>query len=175
MPNILHIDASAHSTSSISRKASAQIVAALDGTVKRRDVGSHPLPFIDAAWADARMTDPNERSQDDVNRLALSDTLVAELQTADTIVIGVPLYNFGVPATFKAWMDLVARPGVTFHYTADGPVGLLEGKKAIVAVATGGVPVGSEMDHLTPHLKLFLGFIGITDVEFHAAKELVDA
>ena len=106
-------------------------------------------------------------------RLALSDQLIRELQDADTIVIGAPIYNFGAPASLKAWMDLVARPGVTFRYTPDGPEGLLTGKKAIVTVASGGVPVGSDIDFLSSHLKFFLGFIGITDVEIHAAKEII--
>ena len=98
---------------------------------------------------------------------------MAELQAADTIVIGTPIYNFTSPASLKAWMDLVARPRVTFHYTENGPEGLLSGKKAIIAVASGGVPIGSDMDFLTPHLRHFLGFIGITDVEFVTAKDLV--
>ena len=96
--------------------------------------------------------------------MALSDDLVAELQAADVIVIGVPLYNFGAPAVLKAWMDLVARPKVTFRYESGGPVGLLTGKKAIIAPASGGVPIGSAADHMTPQLKTFLAFLGITDV-----------
>lgn len=173
MTNILHIDASAHSDTSVSRKASAKIVAQIGGTVVRRDVDADPLPFIDAAWADARLTDPATRSPKDADQLALSDTLITELQAADTIVIGVPMYNFGAPATLKAWMDLVARPRVTFKYTDDGPIGLLTSKKAIVVVSSGGVAIGSDLDHLTPHLKLFLGFIGITDIDVRAAKDVI--
>jgi len=173
MSNILLINASAHADTSTSRKASAHIVNEIGGNIVHRDIGTHPVPFIDAAWADARLTDPETRSQQDADRLALSDTLIAELEAADTIIIGVPIYNFAAPATLKAWMDLVARPGVTFHYTSDGPVGHLTGKKVIVAVASGGVKIGSPADHLTPHLKQFLGFIGITDVEFLAAKDVI--
>lgn len=173
MTNILHIDASAHIGTGTSRTASARIVADLGGTVTQRDLAAHPLPQIDASWADARLTDPATRTDQDTATLALSDTLVAELQAADTIVIGTPVYNFTSPAALKAWMDLVARPGVTFTYTAEGPKGLLAGKKAIVTVASGGTAIGSEVDFLTPHLRFFLGFIGITDVSIVAAHDVM--
>ena len=91
---------------------------------------------------------------------------------ADTIVIGTPIYNFSVPSTLKAWIDLVARVGVTFNYTETGPVGLLEGKRAIIAVASGGTQAGSDIDFATTYLRHVLGFIGITDVELVAADQL---
>ncbi len=172
MTRILHIDASANLETSTSRAASAKLVADLAGDVTHRDLTRDVLPQIDGAWADARLTDPATRSAADAERLALSDILVAELQNADTIVIGTPIYNFAAPASLKAWMDLVARPRLTFQYTDTGPEGLLKGKKAIVAVASGGVPIGSDMDFLSPHLRFFLGFIGITDVEIVAAKDI---
>lgn len=175
MTHILHIDASANLMDSVSRAASAKIVADLGASVTHRDLTTDVLPQIDGAWAAARLTESATRSPEDTARLALSDVLVAELQAADTIVIGTPIYNFTSPASLKAWMDLVARPRVTFHYTENGPEGLLSGKKAIIAVASGGVPIGSDMDFLTPHLRHFLGFIGITDVEFVTAKDLVQA
>ena len=175
MTHILHIDASAHFDTSSSRNASAKIVADSGGSVTRRDLASDLLPQVDAAWADARLTDPTTRSPENGQRLELSDRLIAELQAADTIVIGTPVYNFSAPASLKAWMDLVARPGVTFTYTDEGPKGLLTGKKAIITVASGGTPIGSAADFLTPHLKFFLGFIGITDVEIVAAKDITDA
>jgi FMN-dependent NADH-azoreductase len=105
--------------------------------------------------------------------LDLSDRLIAELKAADTIVIGMPIYNFGMPASLKAWIDLVARSGVTFRYGEDGPVGLLEGKRAVVAVASGGTRVGSDIDFATGHLRHVLGFMGITDVELVAADALM--
>ena len=109
-------------------------------------------------------------------KLALSNALVAELQAADVIVIGAPVYNFGVPAAFKAWIDQVARAGLTFKYTEYGPKGLLEGKRAIVAVASGGTEVGSDIDFATGYIRHVLGFIGIEDVVFVAADKLtVDA
>ncbi|SLN55671.1 FMN-dependent NADH-azoreductase [Pseudooctadecabacter jejudonensis] len=172
MTHTLHIDASANLTTSLSRAASAKVVADQGGTVTYRDLARDPLPQIDGAWADARLTDPATRSAEDAARLALSDTLIRELQQADTIVIGAPIYNFAAPASLKAWMDLVARPRVTFRYTQDGPEGLLTGKKAIVTVASGGVPVGSDIDFLSSHLRFFLGFIGISDVEIIAAKDI---
>lgn len=174
MTHLLHIDASAHFGTSTSRAASAKLVADLaPTTVTRRDLTADPLPQITGDWADARLVAPEERTPHQNDLLTLSDTLVAELQAADTIIIGTPLYNFSGPASLKAWMDLVARPRVTFHYGENGPEGLLKGKRAIVTVASGGVPVGSEMDYLTPHLKHFLGFIGITDVTVVPAKEVV--
>lgn len=91
--------------------------------------------------------------------------MVAELQDADVIVIGAPMYNFSIPSTLKAWVDLIARVGVTFQYTENGPVGLLTGKKAYIVAATGGVPVNSPADFATPYLKQVLGFVGISDVE----------
>ncbi|MFT5574405.1 MAG: FMN-dependent NADH-azoreductase [Cryomorphaceae bacterium] len=104
--------------------------------------------------------------------MAISDTIVKELIEADTLVIGIPIYNFSMPAGFKAWSDLAARVGETFSYTENGPVGLLEGKKAYIAVASGGTIVASEIDFLTPWLRHFLGFIGIQDVKIVQAEAL---
>ena len=104
---------------------------------------------------------------------AISDTLIAELQAADTIVISSPIYNFGVPASVKAWADLVARAGTTFKYTPDGPVGLLSGKKAVIAIASGGTKVGSQIDFMSNWLALFLGFIGVSDVTIVAADAIM--
>lgn len=174
MTHILHITASAHAGTSTSGTASAQIVADQNpSTVTLRDVGGSHLPLITGDWADARLVAPDARTPAQVDVLALSDTLIAELQAADTIVIATPIYNFGAPAALKAWMDLVARPGVTFRYGENGPEGLLAGKKAIVTVASGGVAISSPADFLTPQLRFFLGFIGITDVTFIPAKEVL--
>ena len=101
--------------------------------------------------------------------------MIAELQAADTIVFSVPVYNFGVPAIVKAWADLVARAGTTFHYTANGPEGLLTGKKAYIAAASGGTPIGSDFDFMSSWLKFFLGFLGISDVELVAADGIMGA
>jgi FMN-dependent NADH-azoreductase len=102
----------------------------------------------------------------------VKDTLVAELQHADNIVIGAPVYNFGVPSVLKAWIDQIVRAGLIFNYTENGPVGLLEGKRAIVAMASAGMPIGSEIDFASGYLRHILGFIGITDVQIIAADQL---
>ena len=172
---VLHIDASARTEGSTTRDLSAQIVAKLGGEVIRRDLAA-PLPVLSEAWVGANFTPADQRSEAQTAELALSDTLIGELQAADTIVIGVPVYNFSVPANLKAWVDLVARAGVTFAYSENGPEGLLTGKRAILAVASGGVPVGSDYDFATSYMRHVLGFIGITDVELVAADSMaVDA
>ncbi|MBF9028922.1 FMN-dependent NADH-azoreductase [Rhodobacterales bacterium HKCCE3408] len=171
--NILRIDASARRAGSVSRELVDRIIARLaEAEVVERDLADG-LPLIDEAWVGANFTPAADRSAAQRDTLALSDALVSELKAADTIVIGLPIYNFGVPAAFKAWVDQIARAGVTFRYTETGPVGLLAGKRAIVAVASGGTAAGSEIDFATGFVRHVLGFIGITDVEFVAADRLM--
>jgi len=163
---ILHLDASARRAGSATRALSGAVVDRLAGTDTRvtyRDLAPG-LPVIDAAWVEATFTPADRRTDAQRQVLGLSDRLVDELAEADTIVIGTPIYNFAIPAALKAWIDLVARVGRTFRYTAAGPVGLLEGKRAIVAVASGGTKIGSEIDFATGYLRHVLGFLGITDV-----------
>ncbi|WP_298821408.1 NAD(P)H-dependent oxidoreductase [uncultured Roseibium sp.] len=174
---ILHIDASARVEGSVTRELTEVLVKNMlekfkDAKVLRRDV-SQGLPFLEAAWVEANFTDEALRTSEQRMRLALSDTLVNELKLSDTIVIGSPIYNFSIPAALKAWIDLVARARETFRYTDNGPVGLLEGKKAIVVVASGGTKVGSEIDFASNYLKHVLGFLGIIDVEVVAADQLM--
>ena len=174
--NILHIDASARSEGSVSRALSQAVVdriSSVDTDVVTRDIGASPLPMVSESWVGANFTPDEARTAEQKEILALSDQLVAELETADTIVFGVPIYNFGVPAAFKAWIDLVARARKTFKYTENGPVGLLEGKKAYVVIASGGTASGSEIDFATPYVKHVLGFLGIHDVSFVAADQLM--
>lgn len=169
---VLHIDSSARAGDSVTRGLSADITAKLNADrVIRRDLAT-PLPLLDEAWVNANFTPADQRSDDQKALLAQSDALIAELKEADTVVIGAPIYNFSVPSTLKAWIDLVARVGVTFSYTENGPVGLLEGKRAIIAVASGGTQAGSDIDFATTYLRHVLGFIGITDVELVAADQL---
>ena len=163
--NILLVNASAAKSSSFSRRIAQTLVQKLGGTVTERDV-AEALPAVTEAWIEANYTDPDERTANHKAQLSLSDELVDELIAADTVVIGAPIYNFSIPASLKLWIDLVARVGRTFKYTENGPVGLLEGKKAYVVVASGGVPLGSPVDFNSPYLKQVLAFIGITDVEF---------
>ena len=177
--NILRIDASARTQGSVSRDLNDRIIArfenAGDVNTVTRDLTSS-LPQIDENWIGANFTPADDRTAEQSETLALSDTLIDEIKAADVLVIGLPIYNFGVPASLKAWIDLVARAGVTFQYSAYGPKGLLEGKRAIVSVASGGTEMGSDIDFATGYLRHVLGFIGITDVVFVAADRLsVDA
>jgi len=169
---ILHIDASARLADSVSRQLSSRIVERLGGDVIRRDL-AQPLPLITQDWVTANFTPPEDRSTAQRDTLALSDRLVDELHAARTIVIGTPIYNFGVPAALKAWIDLVARAGLTFRYSDTGPVGLLTGKRAIIAIASGGTAVGSEIDFASGYLRHMLGFLGITEVEVIAADQIM--
>ena len=176
---ILRIDASARRTGSVTRDLNDKIVerfAAVGATdVTTRDL-TVPLPLLTEEWIGANFTDPAERTAAQKETLALSDSLVAELKAADVLLIGLPIYNFGVPGALKAWIDLVARARETFRYSENGPIGLLEGKRAIVTVASGGTEAGSAIDFATGYLKHVLGFIGITDVVFVSADRLmVDA
>lgn len=169
---VLHIDASARRTGSATRDLTDRILRRLEpGRVIRRDLTA-PLPLLTEDWIGANFTAPDQRDAAQRELLALSDSLVEELRAADTLVIGLPVYNFSVPAAFKAWIDLVARVGLTFRYTETGPEGLLTGKRAIIAVASGGTPVGSEADFATGYLRHMLGFLGITEVEFIAADRM---
>ena len=175
MTRILHIDSSARLQGSVTRELSGNIVKALnaDGTaeITVRDLAT-PLPLITEAWVGANFTPSGERTEPQRAELSLSDTLVEELKQADTIVIGVPIYNFSVPAALKAWIDLVARAGVTFRYTENGVEGLLKGKKAVIALASGGVREGSDVDYAGRYMRHVLGFIGISDVEFISADQM---
>lgn len=167
---VLHIDASARRQGSTTRELTDQIVKQIaPARIIRRDLAT-PLPVITEDWVNANFTPADARSSEQQELLSLSDQLVEEIKAADTIVVGLPMYNFGAPASFKIWVDLIARAGLTFEYTAEGPRGLLGGKRVIVAVATGGVPLGSPVDHLSGFVRQIMGFVGLTDVEFVAAE-----
>jgi len=173
---VLEVAASGRSKDSVSRMLSADLIGALEarhGSIEmtRRDL-AQGLPFVDEAWINANFTAPEERSVEQRAVLAGSDALVAEIQNADAIIIGAPIYNFGVPAALKAWVDMIARARLTFRYTENGPEGLLKGKRAYVVIASGGVPVDSPVDFATPYLRQALAFVGITDVEVIAAEQL---
>lgn len=172
---LLHIDSSARLSGSTSRELTARIVEKLGGEVIRRDL-STPLPLIDETWVSSNFTPAEKRTEAQSAALSLSDTLIEEIRAADVLVIGVPIYNFGVPTTLKAWVDQVARAGVTFRYTENGPEGLLHGKRAILAVASGGTEAGSDIDFASRYMRHVLGFIGITDVQIVTADQMmVDA
>ncbi|MEL6238434.1 MAG: NAD(P)H-dependent oxidoreductase [Pseudomonadota bacterium] len=177
MSNILHIKASIRGDESVSNQIGEALLTSLrDGaSVTTRDLSKNDIPFVDAARFEANLTAAPDRSAEQAELAAIADTLIAELQAADTIVFSTPVYNFGVPAVVKAWADLVARAGTTFKYTENGPVGLLEGKKAYITAASGGTPIGSDIDFMSSWLTFFLGFLGIKDVEVIAADGIMGA
>jgi FMN-dependent NADH-azoreductase len=175
MTHVLSINSSARHTGSSSRKLTAQIVQTLKPkNTTERDL-SQSIAHIDEAWVGANFTPADARTDAQKDVLAFSDTLVDELIAAEVIVIGLPVYNFGVPAAMKAWIDQVARVGRTFKYTETGPVGQLTGKKAIVAFASGGTKLGADVDFASTYLRHVLGFIGITDVTFVTSEDQITA
>jgi FMN-dependent NADH-azoreductase len=173
---VLELSSSGRLDGSVTRQLTADLIAALEDRhgsldITRRNLGAG-VPFLSDAWIGANFTPEENRTQEQRDTLAYSDELVAELKQADVLVIGVPVYNFSIAATLKAWIDMIARVGLTFRYTENGPVGLVAGKKVYLAVATGGVEVGSPMDFATPYLRHALSFVGITDVEVVAADKV---
>ena len=178
--NILSISASGRKNGSTSRALATEFQTALadangGAIIVERDLADG-VPHVNEAWIDANFTPQEERNAEQSATLSYSDALVAELQAADLIVISTPIYNFGIPAALKAWVDQIARARLTFRYTPDGPVGLLEGKRAVLVVATGGTGVGSEVDFATNYMRHVLGFVGIKDISIIAAdKQMADA
>lgn len=140
--------------------------------VIRRDLAEHPVPHLDQATFFAGLTAADERTAEQAQAAAHADTLVQELRDADTVVIGVPVYNFLIPSTLKAWFDHVARAGTTFRYTENGPEGLLEGKRAHMFVTSGGQYAGTDIDFAVPYVTQMLAFFGITDVTVTRAEGL---
>jgi len=177
MSNILYITTSINGADGVSRgfgdKLANGLASKTGASLTIRDLAANDLPFVSAARFGANLTPAAERTPEQAELAAMSDTLIAELEAADTIVIASPIYNFGPPATLKAWADLVARAGTTFRYTATGPEGLLTGKKAYLAIASGGTPVGADFDFMSRWLTFFLGFLGISDVTIIAADGIM--
>jgi len=172
---ILQIKSSVFSGNGQSSRLADEFVALLSeqhpgSKVVERDLVLDPVPHLDGARAGAFFAKPQERSAEQQAVIAYSDALIAELRRADVLVLGLPMYNFGVPSQLKAWFDHIARAGETFKYTEKGAVGLLTGKKAYVFAARGG-QYGPDHSQ-TAFVREFLGFIGITDVEFVYAEGL---
>jgi FMN-dependent NADH-azoreductase len=156
-----------------SRLASEFVAKAFPGAeVIERDLARDPVPHLDGERFSAFLSKKESRDEKQAAIVAYSDALIDELRRADAIVIGMPMYNFGVPSQLKAWIDHVARAGETFRYTAEGPVGLITGKKAYIFATRGGTYAGTPADTQTPYLRDFLAFIGITDAEFVYAEGL---
>ena len=179
MSSVLVVTSSALGAASVSTELVLDTVRRLtlkdpETSVVTRDLGASPIPHLTLDSATAiRGGEPANPAQAEARDL--SDTLVAELKAADTIVIGAPMYNFGMASTLKAWFDHVLRAGVTFRYTETGPEGLLKGKRAIVVESRGGLyseGPAQAMDAQEPHLRTLLGFVGITDVTFIRAEKL---
>jgi len=178
MATLLKIDSSPMGKHSISRKLTSEFAATWqkahpDGKVISRDLTVTKLPVVNGVWIGAAHTPEGSHSPEQQEELAVSNKLIAELQQADEYVFGVPMHNFSIPSTLKLWIDQVARAGKTFSYGADGPKGLLTGKKATVLIASGGVYEQTAMESLnfvTPYLRAVFGFLGITDVKIIAAE-----
>ena len=174
MTTILHISSSIRSAGSISRELSNELVSKMKAanaanTVVERDLTAHPVPHLSEQMMGAFFTPAENRSPEQALTVKLSDTLVDEVLAADVIVIAAPMYNFSVSSTLKAWIDHVARVGRTFQYGANGPEGLIKGKKVIIFTARGGVystGPAKIMDFHETYLRAVLGFLGITDISF---------
>ncbi len=180
MQTILQINASLFGENGQSSRLAGDFVKAMTSlphigagsTVIVRDLVQQPLPHLTAERFQAFATPAAERTPEQARVAAESDELIDELRRADVIVLGLPMYNLGVPSMLKAYFDHVARAGVTFRYTASGPEGLLTGKKAYVFATRGGRYAGTPSDLQTGYIRLFLGFVGIRDVEFIYAEGL---
>ena len=176
MTRLLKINTSARSNGNANRLGDelveAWVNARPETQVQARDFGREPLPHLSEDEINAFFTPAEARTPEQQELVRTSDELVAELKAADVLVLSVPMYNFGIPSTLKAYFDRVARAGITFKYTSEGPVGLVTGKKAYVVAARGGLYAGTPKDTQTAYLREFLGFIGITDVEFIYAEGL---
>lgn len=177
MNNILQINGSIHNGNGESSKLATEFVAQLrvgnpGAKVVVRELAKDPIPHLDEARFGAFLARPEARTPEQARVVGESDALIDELKAADAIVIALPMYNFGVPSQFKAWVDHVARAGVTFKYTDKGAVGLVTGKKAWVFATRGGLYAGTAADSQTAYVRQFLAFIGITDVEFVYAEGL---
>jgi FMN-dependent NADH-azoreductase len=178
MSNLLVVTSSASGKASVSNQLVRRAVDALrrndpEVQVVARDLAEDPLPHLDAEAVAAIRGEPANAVQKAAR--ARSDTVVAEVQWADTLVIGAPMYNFGIPSTLKAWFDHLLRAGITFRYTENGPLGLLQGKRAIVVLARGGLyseGPAQVLDAQEPHLRALLNFIGIDDITFVRAEKL---
>ena len=176
MLRILQINASLNSEQGQSSRLANAFVGTLREQgrtlVMKRDLALDPVPHLDAARFGAFVAKPDARTPEQQAVVNYSDDLINELRAADVLVIGLPLYNFGVPSQLKSWFDHIARAGETFRYTEKGPVGLLEGKKAYVFATRGGLHAGTPRDSQTGFVQTFLNFIGIRDVQFVYAEGL---
>ncbi|PSH64085.1 MULTISPECIES: FMN-dependent NADH-azoreductase [Phyllobacterium] len=173
MSSILLVTSSPRGAASHSTRVATELAQKLQAKtpgakIVTRDLANNPLPHIDADYTSGIYTPAESRSAQQQSVVGVSDAIVDELFAADAVVIATGLINFNISSTLKSWIDHIARAGKTFSYGADGPKGLVTGKKVYVVIASGGVyssgPAAS-FDHATPYLKATLGFLGMTDVE----------
>lgn len=174
---ILQISSSARRAASHSTRLANRLVERLreadpESTLTVRDLNDVPHPVLDEAALGALFSPADQRTPEQRARVALDDVLIAEIQAADVVVLGVPMYNFGVPASLKNWIDAISRAGVTFRYTEKGPEGLLTGKKVYVALTRGGKYRNTPTDTQVPYLKTVFAFLGLADVRFVYAEGL---
>ncbi len=174
---ILQINTAARSEGANSSKLADAISSRLkvkhpEAVLEVRDLAANPHPVLDEAALGALFTPADQRTPEQAARVALDDALIAQTQSADVIILGVPMYNFGVPVQLKTWIDAIARAGVTFRYTENGPEGLIKGKKVYLALARGGIYRDTPNDSQVPYLKTVLGFLGMTDIECVYAEGL---
>lgn len=177
MATLLHIQSSIFGNNGQSSQLAAKFIDSWklnnpEGDVIVRDLVANELPHLNGEIVGALMTPQDERSEDQQGVVNVSDQLIEEIQQADTLVVGVPMYNFGIPSQMKAYFDLLARAGVTFKYTDTGPVGLLEDKPVYVFATRGGLYKDSGADFQIPFVKQFFGFIGLKQVEVIYAEGL---
>jgi len=177
MTTLLQINSSINNGNGQSSRLANHFVAAFrqrnpNARIIQRDLAADAVPHLTAERFGAFVAKPEQLTGDQRAVLAYSDALIAELKAADVIVLGLPMYNFGVPSQLKAYFDHVARAGVTFRYTASGPQGLLTGKKVYVFAARGGVYAGAPLDTQTGYVRDFFRFLGMQDVEFVYAEGL---
>ena len=176
MKNVLRITTSILGEGSISSKLMDELLAGLGDReplqVVERNFTDEPIPHLDASWLGAISTAEAERSAEQQEKAAFSDRLIDELRAADTLLIGLPMYNFSVPSMLKAWVDHIARAGVTFKYTDSGAVGLLQDKRVYLVTAMGGIHEAGATDFLRPYMKQIMAFIGLSDVHFITADGL---
>lgn len=171
MTQVLQLNASIHGEQAQSTQLADAFVAGLPGArLTRRNLALQPLPHLDAARFAAFTTPAEQRTPDQRAVVAESDALIAEVRKAEVVVLGLPMYNFGIPSQLKAWFDHIARAGVTFKYTEKGPVGLLTGKRAYVFATRGGFYAGTKLDTQTTYVRDFFRFLGIGEVEFVYAE-----
>jgi len=178
MSKILHIISSPRGEASNSIKLANAIIDQLKikdpgAAVHVKDLTRTPFPHLEEAHLNAFFTPVEKHTAENKVAISHSDQAIAELFDADIIVIGAPMYNFGVSSTLKAWIDHIARAGITFKYTDHGPEGLIIGKKVFLAVATGGIYSSGDymaVDFLTPYLKFVLGFVGLDDITVFRAE-----